>query len=118
MKIAGPCVFKTKPASTTVKAIRIKDSVLAADQMKKTGFLKLAMVLNLKLRVRPATDVTSFTKEPCRIRPDDKSKKNRNMLIEFRDKCNRHSQWGSGVDSPGLYTIACCPEMQRGSCTA
>ena len=52
------------------------------------------------------------------IRTKIESGENPEILNEFRDKCNRHSQWGSGVDSPGLYTIACCPEKQRGSCTA
>merc|ERR1711918_31045 len=51
---------------------------LAAEQMKKSGSFKLAGMLNLKLKVRPATKarkgVNPFTKEPCVFKAKPASK--------------------------------------------
>merc|ERR1712226_1738727 len=54
---------------------------LAAAQLKKNGAFKLAGMLNLKLKVKPATParkgVNPFTKEPCvfKARPASKTVK-------------------------------------------
>merc|ERR1719161_2579696 len=53
--------------------------VLAAAQLKKTGSFKVAGMLNLKLKVKPAAParkgVNPFTKEPCvfKARPASKT---------------------------------------------
>jgi nucleoid DNA-binding protein len=51
---------------------------LAAEQMKKSGSFKLAGMLNLKLKVRPATKarkgVNPITKEPCVFKAKPASK--------------------------------------------
>merc|ERR1711985_92970 len=52
--------------------------VLAAAQLKKTGSFKVAGMLNLKLKVKPATParkgVNPFTKEPCVFKAKPASK--------------------------------------------
>merc|ERR1719207_233939 len=51
---------------------------LAAAQMKKNGSFKVAGMLNLKLKVKPATParkgVNPFTKEPCVFKAKPASK--------------------------------------------
>ena len=70
----------------TVPFLRMKDVkgavegvlTVAAEQMKKAGSFKLAGMLNLKLKVRPATParkgVNPFTKEPCVFKAKPASK--------------------------------------------
>merc|ERR1711977_293979 len=69
--------------STGLKPKVVKGAVegvlaLAAEQMKKSGSFKLAGMLNLKLKVRPATKarkgVNPFTKEPCVFKAKPASK--------------------------------------------
>merc|ERR1711862_822951 len=69
--------------STGLKPKDVKGSVegvlaVAADQLKKAGSFKLAGMLNLKLKVRPAKParkgVNPFTKEPCVLKAKPASK--------------------------------------------
>merc|ERR1711948_226396 len=66
--------YSSVAESTGLKPKDVKGSVegvlaVAAEQLKKAGSFKLAGMLNLKLKVRPARParkgVNPFTKEPC-----------------------------------------------------
>merc|ERR1712193_577251 len=61
-----------------VKAAAESLLALAADQLKKNGSFKIAGLLNLKLKSKPATParkgVNPFTKEPCVFKAKPASK--------------------------------------------
>merc|ERR1711877_72613 len=76
--------YSSVAESTGLKPKEVKGSVegvlaVAADQLKKAGSFKLAGMLNLKLKVRPAKParkgVNPFTKEPCvfKVKPASKT---------------------------------------------
>merc|ERR1719343_1739727 len=66
---------------------------VAADQLKKSGSFKIAGVLNLKLKSKPAAParkgVNPFTKEPCvfKARPASKTVKGYPMK-KFKEMVN------------------------------
>merc|ERR1712050_714553 len=75
--------YSSVAESTGLKPKDVKGSVegvlaVAADQLKKAGSFKLAGMLNLKLKVRPARParkgVNPFTKEPCVFKAKPASK--------------------------------------------
>ena len=72
--VAESAGLKPKDVKGAVEGIL----TLAAEQMKKAGSFKLAGMLNLKLKVRPATKarkgVNPFTKEPCVFKAKPASK--------------------------------------------
>merc|ERR1712070_591676 len=72
--VAESAGLKPKDVKSAVEGIL----ALAAEQIKKSGSFKLAGMLNLKLKVRPATKakkgVNPFTKEPCVFRAKPASK--------------------------------------------
>merc|ERR1719231_774840 len=72
--VAESAGLKPKDVKSAVEGIL----TLAAEQIKKAGSFKLAGMLNLKLKVRPATKakkgVNPFTKEPCVIKAKPASK--------------------------------------------
>merc|ERR1712244_112569 len=72
--VAESAGLKPKDVKSAVEGIL----TLAAEQMKKSGSFKLAGMLNLKLKVRPATKarkgVNPFTKEPCVFKAKPASK--------------------------------------------
>merc|ERR1712159_840297 len=72
--MSASAAYSAVAESAGLKPKEVKGAVegvlaLAAGQMKKSGSFKLAGMLNLKLKVRPATParkgVNPFTKEPC-----------------------------------------------------
>merc|ERR1712173_537257 len=78
--------YSSVAASTGLKPKDVKGVVegllaVAADQLKKNGSFKVAGVLNLKLKSKPAQParkgVNPFTKEPCvfKARPASKTVK-------------------------------------------
>merc|ERR1711903_293231 len=78
--------YSSVAESTGLKPKDVKGAVegllgLAADQIKKNGSFKVAGMLNLKLKRKPATParkgVNPFTKEPCvfKARPASKTVK-------------------------------------------
>merc|ERR1712178_306661 len=78
--------YSSVAESTGLKPGDVKAAVeglmgLAAAEVKKSGSFKLAGMLNLKLKVRPASKarkgVNPFTKEPCvfKARPASKTVK-------------------------------------------
>merc|ERR1712014_562997 len=75
--------YKSVAETTGLKTSQVKQTVeavvgVAADQLKKTGSFKLAGMLNLKLKSKPATParkgVNPFTKEPCVFKAKPASK--------------------------------------------
>merc|ERR1712070_1165426 len=72
--VAETTGLKPKDVKGAVEGIM----VLAAAQIKKTGSFKVANMLNLKLKVKPATKarkgVNPFTKEPCVFKAKPASK--------------------------------------------
>merc|ERR1712224_327534 len=66
--------LKTKQAKGVVEALM----AVACDQIKKNGSFKLAGMLNLKLKKKPASParkgVNPFTKEPCVFKAKPASK--------------------------------------------
>merc|ERR1712100_986924 len=81
MSVSG--AYSAVAESAGLKPKEVKGAVegvlsLAAEQMKKSGSFKLAGMLNLKLKVRPATKarkgVNPFTKEPCVFKAKPASK--------------------------------------------
>merc|ERR1712181_140630 len=66
--------LKTKDVKGTMEAIM----GIAAEELKKTGSFKLAGMLNMKLKKKPATParkgVNPFTKEPCVFKAKPASK--------------------------------------------
>merc|ERR1712070_948035 len=75
--VGEPMGLKPKDVKAAVEGLL----GLAAAQIKKNGSFKLAGMLNLKLKVRPAAParkgVNPFTKEPCvfKARPASKTVK-------------------------------------------
>merc|ERR1712139_483891 len=72
--VAESAGLKPKEVKGAVEGIM----AIAAEQVKKCGSFKLAGMLNLKLKVRPATKarkgVNPFTKEPCVFKAKPASK--------------------------------------------
>merc|ERR1712110_794837 len=72
--VAETTGLKTKEVKGTVEAIM----GVASEELKKTGSFKLAGMLNMKLKKKPATParkgVNPFTKEPCVIKAKPASK--------------------------------------------
>merc|ERR1712178_391896 len=72
--VAESAGLKPKDVKGAIEGILL----LGAEQMKKSGSFKLAGMLNLKLKVRPATParkgVNPFTKEPCVFKAKPASK--------------------------------------------
>merc|ERR1712178_296606 len=72
--VAESAGLKPKDVKAAVEGILL----LGAEQIKKSGSFKLAGMLNLKLKVRPATKakkgVNPFTKEPCVFKAKPASK--------------------------------------------
>merc|ERR1712151_31099 len=75
--------YKSVAETTGLKTSQVKQAVeavvgVAADQLKKTGSFKIAGMLNLKLKSKPATParkgVNPFTKEPCVFKAKPASK--------------------------------------------
>merc|ERR1711865_1297340 len=66
--------LKTKQAKVIVEALM----AVACDQIKKNGSFKLAGMLNMKLKKKPATPakkgINPFTKEPCVFKAKPASK--------------------------------------------
>merc|ERR1719191_508961 len=63
--VAETTGLKTKDAKSVVEALM----AVAVEQVKKSGSFKLAGMLNMKLKNKPATKarkgINLFTKEPC-----------------------------------------------------
>merc|ERR1719389_593274 len=87
MKTGGPLTtagaYSSVAETMGLKPKDVKAAVegllgLAAAQIKKTGSFKVAGMLNLKLKVKPATParkgVNPFTKEPCVFKAKPASK--------------------------------------------
>merc|ERR1712039_169364 len=81
--MTATAAYKSVAESTGLKTSSVKGAVeamlgVAADQMKKTGSFKIAGMLNLKLKSKPATParkgVNPFTKEPCVFKAKPASK--------------------------------------------
>merc|ERR1712048_840074 len=81
--MTASAAYKSVAESTGLKTSEVKGAVeamlgVAADQMKKTGSFKIAGMLNLKLKSKPATParkgVNPFTKEPCVFKAKPASK--------------------------------------------
>merc|ERR1719449_334175 len=72
--VAESAGLKPKDVKSAVEGVL----ALAAEQIKKSGSFKLAGMLNLKMKVRPATParkgVNPFTKEPCVFKAKPASK--------------------------------------------
>merc|ERR1711912_35028 len=72
--VAETTGLKTKEVKGTVEAIM----GVASEELKKTGSFKLAGMLNMKLKKKPATParkgVNPFTKEPCVFKAKPASK--------------------------------------------
>merc|ERR1711879_432030 len=72
--VAETTGLKTKDVKGTVEAIM----GVASEELKKTGSFKLAGMLNMKLKKKPATParkgVNPFTKEPCVFKAKPASK--------------------------------------------
>merc|ERR1712110_704876 len=75
--------YKSVAESVGLKTKDVKGAMealvgVAADQLKKVGSFKIAGVLNLKLKQKPATParkgVNPFTKEPCVFKAKPASK--------------------------------------------
>merc|ERR1712072_833484 len=71
-------VFQSVAETTGLKTKDVKGVVdalmgVAVEQVKKSGSFKLAGMLNMKLKNKPATParkgVNPFTKEPCKAKP-------------------------------------------------
>merc|ERR1711941_96561 len=72
--VAETTGLKTKDVKGTVEAIM----GVASEELKKTGCFKLAGMLNMKLKKKPATParkgVNPFTREPCVFKAKPASK--------------------------------------------
>merc|ERR1719272_2213638 len=72
--VAEKCGLKAKDAKGVVDALM----AVAVSQVKKSGSFKLAGLLNMKLKNKPATKarkgVNPFTKEPCVFKAKPASK--------------------------------------------
>merc|ERR1711977_358982 len=73
-KVAETTGLKTKDTKAVVEALM----TVAASEVKKSGSFKLAGMLNLKLKNKPATKarkgINPFTKEPCVFKAKPASK--------------------------------------------
>merc|ERR1712151_1214880 len=136
MGLSASAAYSSVAETTGLKAKDVKAVVeglmgIAAEELKKAGSFKLAGMLNMKLKKKPATParkgVNPFTKEPCvfKAKPASKTvralpmKKLKEMINErlfeyVKMRTNMHSKifrvsfrprW---ADSPGLL---------RGHCT-
>merc|ERR1719163_2301344 len=83
--------YSSVAESTGLKPKDVKVAVegllaLAADQIKKNGTFKVAGMLNLKLKKKPATParkgVNPFTKEPCVFKAKPASKTVRALAMK------------------------------------
>merc|ERR1712107_477333 len=81
--MTATAAYKSVAESTGFKTSAVKGAVeamlgVAADELKKTGSFKIAGMLNLKLKSKPATParkgVNPFTKEPCVFKAKPASK--------------------------------------------
>merc|ERR1712093_314450 len=72
--VADKCKLKAKDAKAVVDALM----AVAVSEVKKSGSFKLAGMLNMKLKNKPATKarkgVNPFTKEPCVFKAKPASK--------------------------------------------
>merc|ERR1712230_319188 len=77
------CVFQSVAETTGLKTKDVKSAVdafmgVAVEQVKKSGSFKLAGMLNMKLKNKPATKarkgINPFTKEPCVFKAKPASK--------------------------------------------
>merc|ERR1712226_1299239 len=87
--VAETTGLKTKDVRGVVEGI----VAVAADELKKNGSFKLAGVLNLKLKKKPATParkgVNPFTKEPCVFKAKPASKTVRALpMKKFKEMIN------------------------------
>merc|ERR1711861_23828 len=87
--VAETTGLKTKDVKGVVEGI----VAVAADELKKNGSFKLAGVLNLKLKKKPATParkgVNPFTKEPCVFKAKPASKTVRALpMKKFKEMIN------------------------------
>merc|ERR1711904_458312 len=77
---------KTGLKNKDAKAIITAYMELAAGELKKTGQFKIAGMLNLKLKKKPATParkgVNPFTKEPCVFKAKPASKTVRALAMK------------------------------------
>merc|ERR1712084_153924 len=81
--MTATAAYKSVAESTGLKTWAVKGAVeamlgVAATELKKTGSFKIAGMLNLKLKSKPATParkgVNPFTKEPCVFKAKPASK--------------------------------------------
>merc|ERR1719443_1539550 len=72
--VAEKCELKAKDAKAVVEALMD----VAVSEVKKSGSFKLAGMLNMKLKNKPATKakkgINPFTKEPCVFKAKPASK--------------------------------------------
>merc|ERR1712167_2927 len=80
---AATAVYQSVAETTGLKTKEVKGTVeaimgVASEELKKTGSFKLAGMLNMKLKKKPATParkgVNPFTKEPCVFKAKPASK--------------------------------------------
>merc|ERR1719183_2302597 len=80
--VADKCKLKAKDAKAVVDALM----AVAVSEIKKSGSFKLAGMLNMKLKNKPATKarkgVNPFTKEPCVFKAKPASKTVRVLPIK------------------------------------
>merc|ERR1712187_168565 len=81
--MTATAAYKSVAESTGLKTSEVKQTVeammgVASGELKKTGSFKIAGMLNLKLKSKPATParkgVNPFTKEPCVFKAKPASK--------------------------------------------
>merc|ERR1711862_584155 len=87
--VAETTGLKTKDVKGVVEGI----VAVAAEELKKNGSFKLAGVLNMKLKKKPATParkgVNPFTKEPCVFKAKPASKTVRALpMKKFKEMIN------------------------------
>merc|ERR1719162_916842 len=89
--MTAPAAYSAVAESVGLKPKDVKGAVegvvvLAAEQLKKSGSFKIAGMLNLKLKVRPAKParkgLNPFTKEPCVFKAKPASKTVRAMPMK------------------------------------
>mmetsp|Transcript_40737 Transcript_40737/g.95683 ORF Transcript_40737/g.95683 Transcript_40737/m.95683 type:complete len:116 (+) Transcript_40737:107-454(+) len=80
--VAETTGLKTKDVKSVVEAVM----EVAAEELKKSGSFKLAGMLNMKLKDKPATParkgVNPFTKEPCVFKAKPASKTVRVLALK------------------------------------
>merc|ERR1719252_291351 len=92
--MTATAAYSAVAETTGLKAKDVKGIVeVAAGELKKNGSFKLAGVLNMKLKKKPATParkgVNPFTKEPCVFKAKPASKTVRALpMKKFKEMIN------------------------------